>query len=117
MYRVLLNGVPFIPDAVKDFRNQSFVSSLRILSERLISQSDCIYLSKSSLYKNERKNNMNNKKSNNGNKTNPRHDASNVADLILQRSCRTGTGSDSFFVGEKKKINTIIHIINLFIFN
>ena len=81
--------MPFIPDTENNFRNEAFVCSLRVLADRLALLSDSIYLSKQSLLGLEslKKTQVENRS------------GSIIADTILQRACRTGTGSDSFFVG------------------
>ena len=87
--RVVLNGVPFIPSNEYNFRNDSFTNSLRILANRFVAQTDSAYLSQDTLHPTP--------KTKVKSKGEVRSGAS-IADAILQRSCRTGAGSDSFFI-------------------
>ena len=87
--RVVLNGVPFVPSKEHNFRNDAFINSLRILADRFVAQTDSAYLSQgalqpTSLTKPKTKGEV--------------RSGESIANAVLQRSCRTGAGSDSFFV-------------------
>lgn len=87
--RVVLNGVPFIPSKDWNNRNEAFIGSLRILADRFVAQTDSAYLSQIALHPTPRTKPMSKGEVRSGN---------SIANAVLQRSCRTGAGSDSFFV-------------------
>lgn len=74
--RILLNDVAFIPDKDDDDRSVAFDLTLRVLLTRLM-RSPMVY--DSSKYASP----------------------ADVADLLMQRACRTSAGADSFFTIQK----------------
>lgn len=91
-----MNEVPFIPDAVHEFRNVSFISTLTLLVERLVHISSAEpKLTKDSVGSITLRG-LSTAKKQEGRV--PKISTESIIDTILQRGCRTGTGSDSFFV-------------------
>ncbi|KAJ1379041.1 hypothetical protein B484DRAFT_37923, partial [Ochromonadaceae sp. CCMP2298] len=75
--RVLLNDVPFIPDRVDLHRCSAFAFTLQTLLARLTRAHPHSY-----------------------SHTHSQQDAS-IAEIVMQRACRTSAGADSFFMVQK----------------
>ena len=91
-----MNEIPFIPDAVHEFRNVSFISTLTLLVERLVNISSAEpKLTKESVSSISRRGSLSAKDKE---EKTQKVSIESIVDTILQRGSRTGTGSDSFFV-------------------